>query len=113
MVCSEEIFSDESSLDYQELFIPNAFSPDNDGINDFWFIKGLSKFPNNRVIIYSRWEMKVFDQGPYLNDWNGEQKAGNNLGSDANLPEGTYFYILDLGDGQPARKGFIYLRRRQ
>ena len=113
MVCSEEIFSDESSLDYQELFIPNAFSPDNDGINDFWFIKGLSKFPNNRVIIYSRWEMKVLDQGPYLNDWNGEQKAGNNLGSDANLPEGTYFYILDLGDGQAARKGFIYLRRRQ
>ena len=113
MVCSEEIFSDESSLDYQELFIPNAFSPDNDGINDFWFIKGLSKFPNNRVIIYSRWEMKVLDQGPYLNDWNGEQRVGNNLGSDANLPEGTYFYILDLGDGQAARKGFIYLRRRQ
>ena len=113
MVCSEEIFSDESSLDYQELFIPNAFSPDNDGINDFWFIKGLSKFPNNRVIIYSRWEMKVLDQGPYLNDWNGEQRVGNNLGSDANLPEGTYFYILDLGDGQADRKGFIYLRRRQ
>lgn len=113
MFCSEEIFSDESSLDYQELFIPNAFSPDNDGINDFWFIKGLSKFPNNRLIIYSRWEMKVLDEGPYMNDWSGEQKVGNNIGSDINLPEGTYFYILDLGDGQAARKGFIYLRRRQ
>ncbi len=113
MVCSEEVFSDESSLDYQELFIPNAFSPDNDGINDLWFIKGLAKFPNNRLIIYSRWEMKVVDEGPYLNDWNGEQRVGNNFGSDANLPEGTYFYILDLGDGESPRRGFVYLRRRQ
>ena len=40
--------------------------------------------------------MKVLDEGPYMNDWSGEQKVGNNIGSEINLPEGTYFYILDL-----------------
>jgi gliding motility-associated-like protein len=109
--CGPLNFSQETLLVYQSLSIPNAFSPDNDGQNENWIIQGLGQFPNHQLSVYSRWETLVLKEAPYKNDWNGESRGSYSNSNEQNLPEGTYFYILELGNGQPPLKGFIYLKR--
>ena len=109
--CDPFNFTQETLLVYQSLFIPNAFSPDNDGVNENWIIEGLGQFPDHQLSVYSRWETLVLREAPYKNDWNGESRASHSSSNEQNLPEGTYFYILELGNGQPPLKGFIYLKR--
>ena len=107
--CDPLIFSQEIQLNYQPLRIPNAFSPNNDGQNENWIIEGLGQYPDHRLTVFSRWESVILQEAPYKNDWRGEMRAANSKVRE--VPEGTYFYILDLGNGQPSLKGFIYLKR--
>jgi hypothetical protein len=51
----------------------------------------------------------VLDRSPYNNDWDGRSENSLNWGED--LPEGTYFCILDIGDGSDVYTGYIYLKR--
>lgn len=76
-----------------DLFRPNVFTPDGDGINDVFKIAknvGSLKEPitveyiKMELIVFDRWGRKVYDNDNYHNDWNG-----------GNLPEGTYFYRLN------------------
>ena len=90
--------------------IPEGFSPNGDLINDLFVIRGIENFPNNKFEIYNRWGNKVFDANSYTNTWDGKCTIGLRVGGD-DLPIGTYFYILDLGDGTPVYKGTIYLNR--
>jgi uncharacterized repeat protein (TIGR01451 family)/gliding motility-associated-like protein len=92
------------------LFIPDVFTPNNDGINDKWVIRGLEAFPNNKVVIINRWGNRVFEASSYNNDWDGTNHYSPSMGGNV-LPVGTYFYILDLGPNEPQRTGFIYLAR--
>ncbi|MDC0485627.1 BspA family leucine-rich repeat surface protein [Flavobacteriaceae bacterium] len=112
-LCQEEIISKPSELIITNLIIPNAFSPDGDGINDMWTIRGgLSEnYPNNQIRIFNRWGVSVYETKGYQNDWNGSNY--NSSGStSSNLPVGTYFYLLDLnGDGSNVKKGYVYLTR--
>ena len=112
-LCQEEIISKPSKLIITNLIIPNAFSPDGDGINDTWTIRGgLSEnYPNNQIRIFNRWGVSVYETKGYQNDWNGSNY--NSSGStSSNLPVGTYFYLLDLnGDGSNVKKGYVYLTR--
>jgi gliding motility-associated-like protein len=112
-LCQEEIISKPSELIITNLIIPNAFSPDGDGINDTWTIRGgLSEnYPNNQIRIFNRWGVSVYETKGYQNDWNGSNY--NSSGStSSNLPVGTYFYLLDLnGDGSNVKKGYVYLTR--
>ena len=112
-LCQEEIISKPSELIITYLIIPNAFSPDGDGINDTWTIRGdLSEnYPNNQIRIFNRWGVSVYETKGYQNDWNGSNY--NSSGStSSNLPVGTYFYLLDLnGDGSNVKKGYVYLTR--
>jgi len=80
-------------------------------MNEKLEIRGLGKFPNHKLTIYSRWESVIIQEAPYKNDWGGEQRIGYPKNNGGDLPEGTYFYILDLGNGQSTFKGFIYLKR--
>jgi large repetitive protein len=98
-------------VEFPELFIPNMFSPNADGINDLFVIRGLQKYPNNSLIIINRWGNKVFEADPYNNDWDGTTQFGPTIGGNE-LPIGTYYYILYLEgtDSKPTR-GFIYLSR--
>lgn len=70
-------------------FIPNGISPNGDGVNDFWFIRWLYKYPDSEVIIVNRWEDIVYEAKPYNNDWYGTYNGKT-------LPEGTYYYILKI-----------------
>jgi len=90
--------------------IPEGFSPNADGINDLFVIRGIDRFPQNKIVFFNRWGDRVFDANPYKNTWDGKATKGLLIGGN-DLPIGTYFYILDLGDGSPVYKGTIYLNR--
>jgi uncharacterized repeat protein (TIGR01451 family)/gliding motility-associated-like protein len=102
---------DEVEVIPTDLFIPDVFSPNNDGFNDKFIIRGLDRYPNNSLIIINRWGNKVFEAAPYTNDWDGTNQFGITVGGD-DLPVGTYYFILDLGEtGGRQERGFIYLTR--
>ena len=112
-VCGEDVISEESLLSKRDLNIPNAFSPDGDGVNDKWVIEGLEYYTKHHIRIYNRWEAKVFESINYQNDWDGIQTHGTTLGNDKNLPEGIYFYIIELGEIKEPIKGFIFIKRKK
>ncbi len=90
--------------------LPEGFSPNNDGTNDLFVIRGIDRFPANTFVIFNRWGEKIFEASPYKNEWNGKSTTGIRIGGD-DLPVGTYFYLLDLGDGSKIYKGTIYLNK--
>jgi gliding motility-associated-like protein len=96
--------------EYCDLIIYDGFSPNDDGINETFIIEGLERYPNHRVIILNRWGNKVYEASPYLNDWDGTNMFGVTVGG-KDLPTGTYFYIIDPGNGEKVVKGYIYLNR--
>jgi gliding motility-associated-like protein len=113
MNCSSELlFVDVNVIhcDSLDFFIPEGFSPNKDGINDLFVIRGIQAFPANDFTIYNRWGDKVFEANGYDNTWDGTSSFGFLVGSDL-LPVGTYFYILHLNDGSEPFKGTIYLNR--
>jgi len=90
-----------------DLFFPNTFSPNNDGDNDTWVIKGIEKFPDAQLNVYTRWGQLVFQSTGYnlQKAWNGDGKSGP-------LNEGVYFYEINLRDkDEQTRKGSITLIR--
>jgi gliding motility-associated-like protein len=93
------------------LFIPNAFTPNGDGINDKFVITGIESFPDNTILVVNRWGNKVFETEGYNNEWDGKNQFGVSLNKDGFLPEGIYFYILNPGNGSDVIKGSIYLKR--
>jgi gliding motility-associated-like protein len=94
---------------FVDLILPQGISPNGDGVNDTFEIIGLEDFPNNTLAIFNRWGHRVFRASQYQNDWDGRSHSAMTIG-DALLPKGTYFYVLDLGNGQFV-KGYVYLNR--
>ncbi|WP_031446155.1 T9SS C-terminal target domain-containing protein [Arenibacter algicola] len=99
-------------IDQDCMVIFNEFSPNNDGLNDVFFIECIESYPNNYLQIFNRWGQRVFETTGYKNDWHGTVSKTNYMGSDKNLPVGTYFYLLDFGDGiTPIKSGWLYISR--
>ncbi|MCX8080462.1 MAG: gliding motility-associated C-terminal domain-containing protein, partial [Bacteroidia bacterium] len=76
--------------------IPELVTPNDDGKNDYWEIKGILVHKNSEVEIYNRWGNLVYRKVPYKNEWNGQHDVGS--GIKGRLPSGSYFYILKLND---------------
>jgi gliding motility-associated-like protein len=94
-----------------EIIIPEAFSPDGDGINDNFVIEGIELIPDNEITIFNRWGNVVFQTSNYQNNWDGTSSNAMNIGG-GDLPTGTYYYILDpKKEGYEVYNGFIYLQR--
>lgn len=91
------------------LVVPDAFSPNGDGVNDTYVVQGLEYYPGNSFQVFNRWGAKVYERAPYNNTWEGISEAKTAWGSA--LPESTYYFILDPGDGKEVITGYIYLRR--
>jgi gliding motility-associated-like protein len=90
--------------------VPKVVTPNGDGFNDVLEVKGISKYPNNSLIIFNRWGSEVFRAAPYNNDWDGRStgKLTIGKGTDAKVPVGTYFYIMKLEGGKEI-SGYIYV----
>jgi len=80
------------------LFIPNAFSPNSDGVNDRWVLRNIKLFPQNTMQIFNQWGQQLYSAAPYLEAWDGRHNG--NL-----LPPATYYYIFSRGDGSASFTG--------
>ncbi|MCM2302634.1 MAG: gliding motility-associated C-terminal domain-containing protein, partial [Flavobacteriaceae bacterium] len=93
------------------LTIFNEFSPNDDGVNDYFSIKCVELYPNNKLEVYNRWGNKVYEKQGYNNNWDGTANTGNVVRRNEKLPVGTYYYVFNLGDGTPAFSGWLYIQR--
>ncbi|WP_163401422.1 gliding motility-associated C-terminal domain-containing protein, partial [Flavobacterium fluviatile] len=96
---------DDATVSPNCLKIYNEFSPNDDGQNDTFYIDCITQYPDNELSVFNRWGDLVYFRKGYDNSWDGKAE-----GSAKTLPEGTYFYILDLGNGSPKTSGWLYLR---
>jgi gliding motility-associated-like protein len=86
--------------------IPNAFSPNGDGINDKWMIDNLSGFAESTVDIFDRYGKKVFSSKGYTTPWDGNYNGKP-------LPVATYYYVITISDGyhRQTYSGWVVLLR--
>ncbi len=82
--------------------IPNTFTPNNDGINDYWAIKYLEDYPDNKVQVFTRTGQLVFERRRYNQPWNGTFNGKP-------LPVDTYYYIIEPGNSRKPITGFVTL----
>ncbi|MCE9539648.1 MAG: ice-binding family protein [Bacteroidetes bacterium] len=59
-----------------DFFIPEGYSPNGDGINDVFVIRGILNFPENTFVIFNRWGNKVYETSSYKNTWDGKTTLG-------------------------------------
>ncbi len=77
--------------------IPQLISPNGDGKNETFEVKGIQQFTNSELQIFNRWGNKVYSMKNYDNSFDG---TANHKSVNGKLPTGTYFYILSLGNAE-------------
>ncbi|MBO9586339.1 MAG: gliding motility-associated C-terminal domain-containing protein [Flavobacterium sp.] len=110
------IVEKQNNVPTGDLIIYNAISPNGDGINDSFHIKGIDNYPDNRVEIYNRWGVKVYEADSYNESdvmFKGYSDGRTTVNRNAGLPSGTYFYILKYKkDNETIEKsGYLYISR--
>jgi len=107
-----KVTTDQGCFDTDEVFVkvlkapvvPNAFSPNGDGVHDAWEIAYLESYPGAVIDVYNRYGQLVYHSVNYATPWNGKIN-----GRDA--PTGTYYYIIDPKNGRKPMTGFVDIVR--
>jgi gliding motility-associated-like protein len=84
--------------------IQKGISVNNDGNNDFF---DLTQLNVKNLSIFNRYGMKVYTKNQYRNEWKGQTDNGDEL------PDGTYYYVIEFNSGDAAKTGWIYVNREQ
>ena len=79
--------------------VPNIFTPNNDGTNDEYIVRGIENTGDWKLEVHNRWGKMIYDSNAYKNDWNG-----------GDLQDGTYYYLLTAPDDSYC-KGWVQLLR--
>jgi gliding motility-associated-like protein len=96
----------------------NAVSPNGDGDNDVFYIRGLECYPDNRVEIYNRWGGLVFERDHYNNTdraFRGISEGRLTINQSRELPDGAYYYVfkyVDSSGNTHQKAGYLYINRR-
>ena len=101
--CGTAIDSVKVSV-FNDIYIPNAFSPNGDGKNDTWNIPVLQVYANVDILVFNRWGAVVYHAKNNSSPWDGRFK-----GSD--LPVGIYPYIIQVKDIGIKRTGWVMIVR--
>jgi gliding motility-associated-like protein len=95
--------SDTVWITFEGLHVPTGFSPNGDGMNDYYVIRGLGSFPGAKLDVFNRWGNVVWASADYQGEWNGGNENGNPLVED------TYYAVLEYGGKRVST--FIVLER--
>jgi len=89
-----------------ELEIPNIFTPNDDGINDYFVIRSILSINNYGINIFNRWGVKVFESNDIKRSWDGYCNGDY-------CSAGVYYFVIRYGNGanKKERKGFLHLIR--
>jgi len=94
---------DEPEIPSGDFKIPNVFTPNGDGINDLFEVRGLP--PYSSLLVFDRTGKEVYSSEEYENNWDGTDVDGNPLVQD------NYWYVLLTPGLSGKHKGFVYLKR--
>ena len=87
---------------YKGIFIPNAFTPNADGTNDFWNIPALDAYPDFELFVFNRYGQLVFKNSRVNQPWNGKFRS-------TLLPTGAYPYLIKLSAAGQVLKGMVVI----
>ncbi|MCW3804168.1 gliding motility-associated C-terminal domain-containing protein [Plebeiibacterium marinum] len=98
-----------SSEDYivikvNNLVIPSLITPNYDGKNDVFLLRGIETLGKTELLVFDKRGMIVYENPNYDNQWNGVDQKGNQL------PDDTYYYRIKSSDGKTI-SGFVVVRR--
>jgi gliding motility-associated-like protein len=91
-------------IDDYKLEASTVVTPNGDGYNDKFIVKNIDYYPNNTLKIFDKAGRMLYTKHTYANDWDGTINGSP-------LSEGTYYYIIDLGNGIGTFKGYINIIR--
>ncbi|MEM1337622.1 MAG: T9SS type B sorting domain-containing protein [Bacteroidota bacterium] len=94
------------SLDVKNIFVldyPRFFTPNGDGVNDYWKVPGLEGFPKALVHIYDRYGKLIKQMGANDSAWDGTYRGKQ-------MPSSDYWFSLDLQNGRNCKKHFALKR---
>jgi len=86
------------------LSIPKFFTPNNDGFNDFWTVKGMESYPNSDLKIFDRYGKFIKELTPGSTGWDGTFNGQE-------LPSSDYWFVLKLDLTSPEKRGHFSLKR--
>ncbi|MCB0769915.1 MAG: gliding motility-associated C-terminal domain-containing protein [Flavobacteriales bacterium] len=103
--CSDTIFREVHVEDVFLTYLPNAFSPDGDGINELFFVQGNDISSEDfEFLIFDRWGKEVFSSTDRYKPWNGRNGGGDD---GEVLPHGVYVWRLKLRSAQTLQKRIL------
>jgi gliding motility-associated-like protein len=103
--CDGDGVSNRLDRDVCVTFTPQGISPNGDGENDVLLVPGVMAIQPNRLTVYDRAGVVVFEKNNYQNDWAGTNQSG------VALPDGVYYYIVDFFGAKPTVNTFVYINR--
>jgi gliding motility-associated-like protein len=89
---------------FKKISIPNAFSPNGDGINDTWNVDALDSYPESENSVFNRYGQRVFYSRGYSRPWDGRYNGKP-------VPVGTYYYVIDRKNNFPLLSGSLLIVR--
>ena len=97
--------------------IYNGLTPNGDGLNDYFTIKGIENYPENNLKVFNRWGVLVYEADQYGIDNNlfgGISLGRATIAPGKELPSGTYYYVLTFFEENPGQadyNGYLYINR--
>ncbi len=98
------VASDTVNILVRDLLIPTLITPNQDGKNDLFIIRGIETLGKTSLTVFNRWGTRVFENKDYDNKWNGVDDNENQL------PNDTYFFVL-RPERSKALSGYVVIRR--
>ena len=92
------------SESFATLSYPTFFTPNNDGFNDFWMVKGMENFPKAGVKIFDRFGKNIANLNSKNPKWNGVYNGNS-------LPATDYWFVSKIDDSIPEKRGHFTLKR--
>ena len=101
---TDSLIVEQPDDDLPEIIVYTGFTPNGDGTGETFTIENIEAYPDNQLLVFSRWGLVVYEAERYLNTWDGRYYGGD-------LPDGTYFYLLKLGPDIEPEAGYLQLWR--